>query len=162
MAVQLSAAALAKLDGAHPALAAIVKKAAELCAVQFTVGEVQRTVERQKQLVASGASRTMNSRHIPSADGKSRAVDLTAIVAGQPSWDWTLYFHIADAMRLASIGLITPLEWGGVWDKQMARYPSGQSCQAESAAYVQRQHAIGTKTVFIDGPHFQLPWKEFP
>lgn len=162
MSVVLSAAAIAKLDGAHPALAALVKKAAQVCTVPFTVGEVTRTIERQKQLVAAGASTTMNSRHIPSKDGKSRAVDLTALVGGQPSWDWTLYYHIAEAMREASIALITPLEWGGVWDKQMREYADPQ---AENAAYILRQRAKNPDPkhkIFVDGPHFQLPWKDFP
>lgn len=60
------------------------------------------------------------------------AVDLGAIVAGTVRWDWPLYHKIADAMKDAAEQLGIPLEWGGDW-----------------------------KT-FKDGPHFQLPWQEYP
>lgn len=60
------------------------------------------------------------------------AVDLGAYVAGQVRWDWPLYYKIADAVKKAAAELNVPIEWGGDW-----------------------------KT-FKDGPHFQLPFKEYP
>ena len=60
------------------------------------------------------------------------AVDLGAYVAGQVRWDWPLYYKIADAVKKAATELNVPIEWGGDW-----------------------------KT-FKDGPHFQLPFKEYP
>lgn len=60
------------------------------------------------------------------------AVDLGAYVAGSVRWDWPLYYKIADAVKQAASELQVPIEWGGDW-----------------------------KT-FKDGPHWQLPWKEYP
>ena len=59
------------------------------------------------------------------------AVDLGAMVSGTVRWDWPLYFKVADAMKKAAAELGTPIEWGGDWK------------------------------IFKDGPHFQLPWKEY-
>lgn len=60
------------------------------------------------------------------------AVDLGALVGGSVRWDWPLYHKIAAAMKQAAKELNVPLEWGGDW------------------------------RTFKDGPHFQLPWKQYP
>ena len=48
------------------------------------------------------------------------------------SWDWEYFYPIAEAMKDASDEVGVPIEWGGDWQS------------------------------FPDGPHFQLPWKEYP
>ena len=116
-----------RLQGVHPDLVKVVHRAIELSTVDFTVLEGLRTLERQKALVAAGASKTMNSRHLT-----GHAVDLGAWVDGQVRWDWPLYHQIAAAMKAAAKELAIPLEWGGDW------------------------------RTFKDGPHYQLPWKEYP
>lgn len=60
------------------------------------------------------------------------AVDLGAIVGGQVRWDWPLYDKIAIAMKAAAKQLGVPIEWGGEWKS------------------------------LKDGPHYQLPWSEYP
>ena len=60
------------------------------------------------------------------------AVDLGAYVAGSVRWDWPLYHKLAIAVKQAAAELQVPIEWGGDW------------------------------TTFKDGPHWQLPWKEYP
>ena len=85
---------LVNLGGVKNDLVAVVKRAIEITEVDFTVLEGLRTVERQKELVANGASTTMNSRHL---DG--HAVDLGAWVDGTISWHWPHYHKIADAMK---------------------------------------------------------------
>ena len=60
------------------------------------------------------------------------AVDLGAWVDGEVRWDWPLYHQIAKAMKAAATELNIPIEWGGDW------------------------------RTFKDGPHFQLPRKEYP
>lgn len=60
------------------------------------------------------------------------AVDLGALVGGELRWDWPLYNKIAAVMKAAANELHVPIEWGGDW-----------------------QH-------FKDGPHFQLPWSQYP
>ena len=59
----ISARCELRLAGVHPDLVRVVRRAAE-GGVAFRVEEGLRTVKRQKQLVAAGASQTMNSRHI--------------------------------------------------------------------------------------------------
>lgn len=98
------------LAGVHPDLARIVRRAAEITTVEFTVTEGLRTPERQRRLVAAGASRTLNSRHIT-----GHAVDLAAKVGGVVRWDWPLYATLATAMKRAAAELGLPLTWGGDW-----------------------------------------------
>lgn len=60
------------------------------------------------------------------------AVDLAATIGGKVRWDWPLYDKIARAVKDAADKLDVPVEWGGDWKN------------------------------FKDGPHFQLPCKEYP
>jgi len=99
-----------RLQGVHPDLVRVVERAIELTSVDFTVLEGLRTTKRQKTLVAAGASRTMNSRHIT-----GHAVDLGAYVDGQVDWSWPLYERIAEAMKLAAKELDVVITWGGDW-----------------------------------------------
>lgn len=72
------------------------------------------------------------SRTMNSRHLTGHAVDIAPWVNGQVSWDWKWYHPMADAMKKAARELDVPLEWGGDW-----------------------------KT-FKDGPHFQLPWRQYP
>lgn len=98
------------LHGVHPDLQEVVGLALRMCTIDFAVIEGLRTPERQKQLVASGASKTLNSRHIT-----GHAVDLAPWVGGTLRWDWPLFLPIADAMKLAAAELTVPIVWGGDW-----------------------------------------------
>lgn len=126
MAYKLSARSLQRLEGVHPDLVRVVKRAIEITEVDFSVLETLRTPERQRELLAQGATTTLNSRHLT-----GHAVDLGAWVGGI-RWDWPLYHKIAAAMKQAAEELNVPLEWGGDW------------------------------RTFPDGPHFQLPWAQYP
>lgn len=116
-----------RLEGVHEDLVRVVRAAITLTEVDFTVLEGLRTKERQRKLFNSGASTTMNSRHLT-----GHAVDLGAYLDGRIRWDWPLYYKIADVMKEASRQLDIPIEWGGDWKS------------------------------FKDGPHFQLPRKDYP
>lgn len=132
MTITLSEKSLTKLSGAHPDLQKIIKRAAAISSVDFTILEVVRTLARQKELVAKGASKTMKSRHLASTDGYSRAIDIAPMDGGQVSWAWPLYHKIAPIIKQAAKDVGVPIEWGGDWIK------------------------------FKDGPHWQLPWKDYP
>lgn len=132
MSIVLSEKSRIKLTGAHPDLAKVIERAAALSSIDFTVLEVVRTLARQKELVAKGASKTMKSRHLPGADGKSRAVDIAPLDGGQVSWAWPMYHKLAPIIKQAAKELGVPIEWGGDW------------------------------RTFKDGPHWQLPWREYP
>lgn len=99
-----------RLKGVHPDLVKVVEHAINLSAVDFTVLEGLRTPERQKLLRDSGASQTLNSRHIT-----GHAVDLCAFVDGEVRWDWPLYHKIAAAMKQAAKDLNVAIVWGGDW-----------------------------------------------
>lgn len=106
----LSAASRQRLKGVHPDLIRIVERAIILTPVDFVVTDGVRTLARQRQLVAAGASRTLKSRHLT-----GHAVDLAALVGRQVRWDWPLYGRIAVAMKQAAKDLSLPLVWGGDW-----------------------------------------------
>lgn len=110
MAYKLSNDSLEKLKGVHPDLVKVVKRAIELTTVDFKVGEGLRSLERQRQLVAQGASKTMNSRHLT-----GHAIDLYALKDGKVNWDMALYKKIAVAMLQAAQELGVDVEWGGNW-----------------------------------------------
>lgn len=110
MTYKLGAKSLSRLDGVHPDLVKVVKLAIELSEVDFTVTEGMRTLERQRHLLAAGASKTLNSRHLT-----GHAIDLAPLIGGKVSWDWPPFFKIADAMKRAANSLGVPLVWGGDW-----------------------------------------------
>lgn len=100
------------LEGVHPDLVRVVRRARELAPGTFVVLEGLRTVTRQKQLIKAGASRTMRSRHLT-----GHAVDLGAVVKGGVRWDWPLYESIAKTMKQAATELGVKIVWGGSWPK---------------------------------------------
>lgn len=110
MAYKLSARSIDKLNGVHADMVKVVKRAIEITSVDFSVTEGLRSIERQKELVAKGASKTMKSRHIT-----GHAIDVAAFIDGKISWDWKYYENIADAMKQAAKEVGVNIEWGGDW-----------------------------------------------
>jgi len=147
----LDARSIKRLEGVHEDLVLVVNRASEITDQPFIVTEGLRSLERQKQLLAAGASKTLRSRHLT-----GHAVDLAAFIDldgdGQKDideairWDWPLYFKLAEAMRVAAEGLDVPIEWGGNW-----RLLNGNGTVSESDL-----------AKWADGPHFQLSWAEYP
>lgn len=132
MSIPFSPRSLERLSHAHPDLRKVFMRAAVISDLDFTILEVLRGLDRQKQLVASGASTTMKSRHLAGKDGFSHAVDAAPMLNGAVSWDWPLYHRLAKIIKQAAIDVGVPIEWGGDW------------------------------RTFKDGPHWQLPWKQYP
>lgn len=149
----LGAKSRANLQGVHPRLVAIMERAILYSFVDFGVHEGLRTLERQKAYVASGVSKTLNSKHLKQPDGYSHAVDLVPYIDGQLRWEWQPLYEIALAVRKASLELNTELIWGGVWDRTMRELSSSAaSIKRDVAEYCLRHPGPD----FIDGPHFQL------
>ena len=98
------------LEGVHPDLVKVVERAIQITPVDFTVLEGLRTIQRQQELLKSGATTTLKSRHIT-----GHAVDLGAFVDGGVRWDWPLYYKIAAAVKQAAKEVGVPIEWGGDW-----------------------------------------------
>lgn len=99
-----------RLQGVNPDLVRVVRRALELSPVDFAVVEGLRTKERQAELLAAGASTTMNSRHLT-----GHAVDLAPVIGGEIRWDWPPFYEIAAAMKKAASELGVPIVWGGDW-----------------------------------------------
>lgn len=116
--VEIEMAATGKLDdlsekrlkGVHPDMQKVVRAAIAKLKSDVLVVEGLRTVSRQKKLVAKGASKTMNSRHIT-----GHAVDLCAMSDGALSWGSPNAPKIAKAMKDAATAAKVELDWGGDW-----------------------------------------------
>lgn len=132
MTVILSKRSRDSLKGVHPDLVRVVHRAAEISEVDFMVIEGTRTLARQKQMVAQGVSRTLNSRHLT-----GHAVDIVPLIdvtgdGKQDLWAWPAYHRLAPIIKRAARDVGVPVEWGGDWHS------------------------------FKDGPHWQLPWAAYP
>lgn len=149
MTFKLSQRSKDRLQGVDANLVAVVYHAITITKIDFGVTEGVRTVERQKELVESGASQTMKSKHI---DGK--AVDLMAYLGSRGSWELNLYDDIADAMKDAAKSLGVGLRWGAAWHISDIREWDGTMEDAMNA-YVDLRRSQGRRP-FIDAPHFEL------
>ncbi len=154
MGFKLGTKSLNELVGVHPELIAIVKRAIELTVQDFAVHDGIRTLEEQKRLVASGASQTLDSRHI-----SGHAVDLVPVINGKLRWEWEPIYMIADAVRIAARQFGVPIRWGGAWD--VAFTASDETPEDLVLDYSTRRRQAGKKA-FIDGPHFELPKDKYP
>ncbi|WP_272688220.1 M15 family metallopeptidase [Providencia sp. PROV063] len=99
------------LRGVHPDLVKVTRRALELTSIDFMVIEGKRTEARQRDLVKSKKSQTMNSRHLT-----GHAVDCAPLVGREIPWnDWSKFKSVADAMLQAGEELGIDVEWGGNW-----------------------------------------------
>jgi peptidoglycan LD-endopeptidase CwlK len=149
MTFKLSQRSLDKLQGVDESLVATVKLAISLTKTDFGVICGMRTIEEQRALVAKGASKTMNSKHL-----EGKAVDLMAYIGSRGSWELNLYDDIADAMKEAAKETGTLLRWGAAWQVPDIRQWEGTMENAMNA-YVDLRRSEG-KRPFIDGPHFEI------
>lgn len=135
MGFELTPRDLARLEGVHPDLVRVIKRAARDApdGQQFVVLEGRRSVTRQAELVRQGASQTMASRHIT-----GHAVDIAPYLDTdgdgdkEPSWHWPHYHRLAAVVKAAARSEAVQIEWGGDW------------------------------LHWKDGPHWQLPRVAYP
>lgn len=146
---RLSSRSLSRLEGVDDRLVRVTKRAIELTTIDFGVTEGLRTTERQRELVAKGASKTMKSKHIT-----GKAVDLVAYIGPRVSWELNLYDNIADAMKKAAIECDVQVRWGGSWIVNDIRTWDGTMEDAMNH-YIDTRRSQGRRP-FIDGPHFEL------
>ena len=148
MTFRFSARSLRNLAGVHGDLVRVAHRAIQITPIDFVVTEGVRTSERQRQLVAAGASQTMNSRHLGGF-----AIDVAALLGGKVRWDSGLYYQIAAAFQQAAKQLTVPVRWGGAW----VRLDISAADPADLVArYAARAYADGRRP-FIDSAHFELP-----
>jgi peptidoglycan L-alanyl-D-glutamate endopeptidase CwlK len=146
---KLSGRSISKLEGVKPELVEVVEKAITLTKVDFGVIEGLRTEEKQKELVAAGASQTMKSKHLT-----GDAVDLMAYVNGRGCWELNVYDEIADAMKEAAYELDVMIRWGAAWNIKDLALWEGTAEEAMNH-YIDERRSQG-KRPFLDCPHFEL------
>jgi len=136
------------LEGVAQPLIDLAYAAIKNTPVDFRVTEGIRTVERQTILVRSGASRTMDSKHI-----HGYAIDVVPWIEGAPRYHWPLIFkmveHIRDWAQILGIGIV----WGGSWNQNFTNTKA--SAQYLQARYIDRCKNL-RKIPFLDGPHIEL------
>ncbi|MGL5051550.1 MAG: M15 family metallopeptidase [Fusobacteriaceae bacterium] len=84
----------------------------------LSVFETTRTVAKQKENVAKGVSKTMNSNHIPNSKGIVNAVDLVPYIAGKGNvWEHALYDECLPVWRMVRkyMKLENIIEFGADW-----------------------------------------------
>ena len=121
----LTARDIQRMAGVHPDLVRVITRTREYA--DFIVTEGVRTVDRQRELVAKGASQTMASRHLT-----GHAVDLAALVGTKVRWDWPLYDGLGAAVKRAAAEEQVAITWGGDWrmrdgphfELEWKRYPA--------------------------------------
>lgn len=129
MPLVLNKASEAKLKGVHPDLVRVIRRVQKNWKdpkMGFVVTCGVRTLEEQKRLVKSGASRTLKSKHLKQKDGYSHAFDIAVTLDGKVRWDWPLYDKVSKLFLSAAKAEKVNLTWGGSWAS------------------------------FRDGPHYQL------
>lgn len=138
MTFKLSQRSLNSLKGVHPDLVKVVKRAIEITPVDFVVIEGLRTLERQKELLKSKATTTLNSRHLT-----GHAVDIVPYIDGQIRWDWPPYQQLQKAIKQAAKEVGVTIEWGGDWKSfkdgphwqlPWSKYPAGKTTTASVAS----------------------------
>jgi peptidoglycan L-alanyl-D-glutamate endopeptidase CwlK len=135
-----------------------VDEALAVSGVDLTIIEGRRTLARQRQLVARGASRTLNSRHLT-----GHAVDLAPLRAGRIPWnDPDAWYDLATTLQAASVRTGVEVVWGGVWDRRVSELDPCD-IEGEVIEYRQRYRAarMGRSPLF-DGPHVQLCREMYP
>ena len=103
--------------GVHPDLVKVAYRALELCDSDFTVIEGVRTLEKQREYFANGASKTMKSYHLLREDGFGHALDIYPYYDGSVQCEapYAKFKEISVAMKSAAKELGVTITWGGDW-----------------------------------------------
>lgn len=139
---------LKRLKGVNDKLVKVVALASTYMQGEFLVTEGLRTYARQEELVKTGASKTLNSKHLT-----GNAVDLAPLVNGKLSWVQKDFYPIVDAMQKACIELGIKVRWGGAWAVLNDKKGIKPQKMIDDYSAMKRQ---SRQTPFIDCPHFEL------
>ena len=97
------------LEGIHPDLIAVLKKAATLTRTRFSVFRGRITREEAERLVKAGLARSADVRNV-----SGHAVNIMPLDAqGNPVPYGQCFGQVADAVLLAAHKLAIAVDWGG-------------------------------------------------
>lgn len=132
MGFKLSGRSESNLVGVDDRLVKVIRRALEISSADFAVIEGLRTIEKQRENVRKGVSKTMDSRHLT-----GHAVDILPSSI-KPGMDWELHYFmpVLKAIKQAGDELGVPLRFGVNWKSD----PS-----------------LPIETKFIDAPHVEIP-----
>ena len=108
-----------KLASVHPILQEWLREL--LWYKDFSIIETARSIEKQKENVAKGVSKTLNSKHIVDESGYAKAVDIypypiPRLPNGEIDSKSKAWNELADAgLKVAGKLGIDNLTWGGFW-----------------------------------------------
>lgn len=127
MAFKFSTRSKRRMVGVHPDLVKVINRAIEITDTDFTVLEGVRTLATQRRYVATGKSKTMNSRHLT-----GHAIDIAPLDEnGDITWEWPLYHKLAEHVKQAAKDVGVDVEWGGDWKS----FPDGPHWQLPWSKY---------------------------
>jgi D-alanyl-D-alanine dipeptidase len=114
-----------RLAGIDERLATVIREVGQMA--DLLVLEGLRSPERQRELVAQGKSKTLNSRHLT-----GRAVDVAIVKQHGVVWDVPSYQKLAEMAFTCArhLGIEEQLVWGGTW-RSDAREPLASFCDAD-------------------------------
>jgi len=124
----------------HPDLQNLAIRTLGVSPIDFGIIEGARSFERQLGLQKTGASRTLNSRHLRRKSLSlpeffppvSHAIDFACYIQGEIAWDWPLYEQVGEIFKETAREMEIPITWGGDWKS------------------------------LRDGPHIELTWDAYP
>ncbi len=158
MSFKLGKRSLERLEGVDERMVAVVRYAIATSKQDFSVICGLRTLETQRKLVASGASKTLKSKHIDGLAVDLMAYDANATPAGR--WELNLYDEIADAMAEGARNVGVGVCWGAAWATPYQAYPMDirrwdGTMENAMNAYIDLRRSQSRRP-FMDGPHFEL------
>ena len=137
------------LNTVHQDLHKVMVNALSLSDFDFGITEGRRTIQRQRELVATGKSKTLNSMHL-----SGLAVDIAVYdEKGHISWDYIYFTEVAKVVRISSIEYNVPIIWGGCW-KKLSDIQEEDMDRAIDDYIKERQ--LQRRNAFVDAPHFEL------
>jgi peptidoglycan L-alanyl-D-glutamate endopeptidase CwlK len=152
---RFGAASLAEQKGVHPILLKVANRAIEITTQDFIFFDGVRSYKEQQANIAKGVSKTLDSKHLPQADGFGHAMDLVPYIDGRAQWDWDGCYRVAMAVDQAATeqGVARLIRWGGAWDRTLDKFGGDQVAYAVE---VQKYKSRHPGPDFLDGPHFEL------
>lgn len=115
MSFKFSKSSKKRLEGVHPDLVRVTKRALELSPYDFGISDGVRSLESQEEKYNSGASLTMKSNHLVQNDGYSHAIDFAVYVEGKLTWEIGYYRKVVQAFFTAAIEEGVQINSGALW-----------------------------------------------